>query len=80
MRPFDPGQASFRLTLYRDDSPLLIDRWQINTQQDLQGAASLRNHPVEGSWLATGADQAILEQPGRSCRNRPGTPRAHPAG
>ncbi len=59
---FDPGKASFRLAIYRDESPLLIDRWQVNTQRDLQGAASLRNHPVVGSWLATGADQATLEQ------------------
>lgn len=58
---FDPGEASFRLALYREQRPLLIDRWRINEHRDLQGAASLRNHPVAGSWLATGADQTMLE-------------------
>jgi urease accessory protein len=58
---FDPGAAEFRLALYRQESPLLIDRWRIDGPRDLQGAASLRNHPVVGTWLATGADQATLE-------------------
>ena len=58
---FDPGKASFRLALYREQQPLLIDRWQVSGLQNLQGAASLRNHPVVGSWLATGADRDMLQ-------------------
>ncbi len=58
---FDPGTAEFRLALTREQIPLLIDRWRIDTSRDLSGAASLRNHPVVGTWLATNADQEALE-------------------
>jgi urease accessory protein len=40
----------------------LIDRWRIDRHQDLSGAASLRNHPVVGSWLASNADPSVLAQ------------------
>ena len=59
---FDTGQADFRLALYRNDKPLLIDRWQVGGQRDLQGAASLRNHPVVGTWLASNADRTLLDE------------------
>ena len=58
---FDRGEVSFRLALYRAGKPLLIDRWQVCGPADLQGSASLRNHPVVATWLATGADDTALE-------------------
>ena len=59
---FDPGEANFRMALYRGDKPLLLDRWRVNGKRDLQGAASLRNHPVVGTWLASNADRTLLER------------------
>jgi urease accessory protein len=58
---FDPGEAQFHLRLVREQKPLLIDRWHVGRPADLSGPASLRNHPVVGSWLATNADQADLK-------------------
>jgi urease accessory protein len=58
---FDPGAAQLRFNLVREQKPLLIDRWHVSSPADLSGAASLRNHPVVGNWLATNADQQDLE-------------------
>ncbi|MGD8589975.1 MAG: urease accessory protein UreD [Chromatiales bacterium] len=58
---FEPGQALFDLVLRREQTPLLIDRWRIESPGDLSGAAGLRNHPVVGSWLASNADRQDLE-------------------
>ncbi len=57
---FTSGRAEFSLSVHRQEQPLLIDRWRIDAPDDLQGAASLRNHPVVGSWLASDADQNLL--------------------
>jgi urease accessory protein len=59
---FDTGQAGFHLALYRENRPLLIDRWRVGGKRDLQGAAGLRNHPVVGTWLASNADPTVLTQ------------------
>ena len=59
---FESGQAEFRLSITREQTPLLIDRWRIDHPQDLSGAAGLRNHPVVGSWLASNADPSVLAQ------------------
>jgi urease accessory protein len=58
---FDSGQAEFHLSITREQTPLLIDRWRIDSPKDLSGATGLRNHPVVGSWLASNADQEDLE-------------------
>jgi urease accessory protein len=59
---FEPGQAEFRLSITREQTPLLIDRWHIDRPQDLSGTAGLRNHPVVGTWLASNADPSVLAQ------------------
>jgi urease accessory protein len=58
---FDPGQAEFRLTLRREQTPLLIDRWRVLGPDGLSGAAGLRDHPVIATWLATNANRDDLE-------------------
>lgn len=59
---FDAGESTFRLTLSREQTPLLIDRWRVRGPDDLSGAAGLRDHPVIGTWLASNADSSVLAQ------------------
>jgi urease accessory protein len=58
---FDAGEATFRLTLSREQTPLLIDRWRVRGPDDLSGAAGLRDHPIIGTWLASNANRDHLE-------------------
>lgn len=58
---FDSGRADFQFSLYRDGTPLQLDRLRVQQPSDLSGAAKLRGEPVFGSFFATGANKALLK-------------------
>ncbi|MEJ2317458.1 MAG: urease accessory protein UreD [Gammaproteobacteria bacterium] len=58
---FEKGRALFSTRLRRDGRPLLIDRLAVDGAS-LSGLATLRDQPVIATFVATGADKAILER------------------
>lgn len=59
---FEPGQALFRFSLQSDGRPLLHERLQLDSGDDLWAGAGLRGHPVTGSLYATVGDAGMLER------------------
>lgn len=57
---FGNGQCRFRLALYRDRKPLLLERLNIMDKSHLDRPAGLRGHPVTATLVATGADRDAL--------------------
>ena len=66
---FATGKAIFKTALYRDHKPLLLDRLVINGERDLHLAAGLRSQPVVATFIATNADNALLENVRPLCEN-----------
>ncbi|MEJ2575370.1 MAG: urease accessory protein UreD [Gammaproteobacteria bacterium] len=58
-RAFDEGSAGFRLELWRDGRPLLLEYLRL-TAARIGHPAQLRGHPVVATLLATPADAALL--------------------
>ncbi|MET0068149.1 MAG: urease accessory protein UreD [Candidatus Thiodiazotropha sp.] len=58
---FDPGQARFRFSLYREGRPLLLERLELGGAETLDGPAGLRGQPVIGTLVATLEDAQALE-------------------
>jgi urease accessory protein len=56
----DPGRASLGMEVWREGEPLLWDRLRVQCAEDLNGPSGLRGHPVIGTLIATGADDAAL--------------------
>ena len=56
---FAEGRALFSTRLRRDGRPLLIDRLAVD-KSSLSGSATLRDQPVVATFVATGADKAVL--------------------
>lgn len=63
---FDQGAVDTCFSVYRDRKPFLIERLRVNTPAHLNGSSGLRNHPMQGLFIATGVDEALLE----TCRER----------
>ncbi|MCG7949584.1 MAG: urease accessory protein UreD [Candidatus Thiodiazotropha taylori] len=59
---FDPGQADFKFSLWRDDQPLLIERMLIKDRPGLDGLAGLGGKPVVATMLATLDDDSLLDE------------------
>lgn len=66
---FDTGQATFKTALYRDDKPLVLERFRINGEQDLHHAAGLRSQPVMATLFATPATVEMLDSVRPLCEN-----------
>jgi len=58
---FGEGSALFSTRLRRDGRPLLIDRLAVDSAL-LSGVATLRDQPVIATFVATGADRAVLDR------------------
>jgi urease accessory protein len=58
---FAEGRALFSTRLRRDGRPLLIDRLAVD-KSSLSGSATLRDQPVVATFVATGADKAVLDR------------------
>ncbi len=59
---FTGGGLSLRLQLYRDGRPLLLERLAVNDGAGLNGAATLRGHPVTATFVATGVDAELRDR------------------
>lgn len=66
---FDTGQATFKTALYRDDKPLVLERFRINGEPDLHHAAGLRSQPVMATLFATPATVEMLDSVRPLCEN-----------
>lgn len=66
---FDTGQATFKTALYRDDKPLVLERFRINGEPDLRHAAGLRSQPVMATLFATPATVEMLDSVRPLCEN-----------
>lgn len=66
---FDTGQATFKTALYRDDKPLVLERFRINGEPDLRHAAGLRSQPVMATLFATPATVDMLDSVRPLCEN-----------
>jgi len=60
--PFTPGRLDISLEVWRDGTPVLIDRLRVDDDGDLGGAAGLRRHPVTATLLATPATVDDVQQ------------------
>ncbi|MBM9511006.1 urease accessory protein UreD [Desulfogranum marinum] len=60
-KDFEQGQAEIRLNIYRNKKPLLLEALNITKEKKPFQAAFLQNKPVVGSFVATGADNSLLE-------------------
>lgn len=58
---FDWGYATFNFSLLRDGLPVLYERLVINSEEKLNAAAGLRNHPVVATLYATTDNVELLE-------------------
>jgi len=58
---FGRGQARVKLSLFREERPLLLESLTISPDTTGYSAAFLQNKPVFGSFIATGANQDLLE-------------------
>lgn len=55
------GSLVSRLSLYRNDQPVFLERLAIVGVKDLTSPAGLRGHPVVATFIASGADVSLLE-------------------
>ena len=59
---FQQGEINARLRIHRDGKALLIERLKVDQPKHLNAASGLRNYPMQGLFIATGANDALLEQ------------------
>ena len=60
--PFAPGRLDISLEVWRDGTPVLIDRLRVDDGGDLGGAAGPRGHPVSATLLVTPATADDVQQ------------------
>ena len=63
---FDHGHVDACFSVYRDQTPFLIERLRVNNPAHLSGSSGLRNYPMQGLFVATGVNETLLE----ACRER----------
>jgi urease accessory protein len=59
---FTRGRADLGLALYRDGTPLLLERLRLTGRQSLDAPAGLRGRPLTATLWGTGADAQALER------------------
>lgn len=60
--PFAPGRLDISLEVWRDGTPVLLERLRVDDGGDLGGAAGLRGHPVSATLLVTPATADDVQQ------------------
>lgn len=58
---FSCGTLLTKLSVFKNNKPLFLDCLRVNGAQDLDHPAGLRSFPVVATFLATGAEQQLLE-------------------
>jgi urease accessory protein len=61
-QPFVTGQADVSLSVFRGNTPLLLDRLRVQGQSFATSAAGLRGHTVYGTLIATHASDDLVER------------------
>ena len=56
------GQVKTRFQVRRDGRPLLTDHLHVSDPKHLSAAAGLRDYPMQGLFVATGGNEALLEE------------------
>ena len=59
---FKNGKVMTRLEVYRDGSPLLLDRLLIDGKDALQSRVSMNDYPCFGTFIATHVTEDLLEK------------------
>lgn len=59
---FGGGRARVGFTLYRDGEPVLVESLLVSEEKKRFQAAFMQNKPVFGSFVATNADESLLEE------------------
>lgn len=59
---FESGRVMTALEIYRDKSPLLVDRLLVDGVEALQSPTSLNGYPCFGTFLATHVTSELLEK------------------
>ena len=57
---FTSGRLQTNLAIYRDSSPLLLDRFRVAEEKDLDRCAGLRGFPVIATFIATSGKEDML--------------------
>jgi len=60
-KDFAKGTADIRFSLFRDNRPLLIEALRITAAKKKYQAAFLQDHPITGTFIATGGDEQLLQ-------------------
>lgn len=58
---FTGGRLRVTLAIYRDRTPLLLDRLRVDGEEDMDRCAGLRGFPVTATIIATGGKTEMLE-------------------
>ena len=58
---FRHGEVDACFSVYRDDRPFLIERLRVIRPEHLNATSGLRNYPMQGLFVATGADDTSLD-------------------
>lgn len=58
---FDHGTVDFALSIYRDQKPLLLEKFHINGETDLDLISGLRGQPVMGTLVGTHIEKEQLQ-------------------
>lgn len=61
-QPFVSGRADVSLSVFRENTPLLLDRLRVSGQRFNTSAAGLRGHTVYGTLVATHATDDLVER------------------
>lgn len=69
---FTTGNVLFNFSLYKDDRPILLERFQLNHER-LTAATALRGHPVMSMMVAAPANNDLLELARSVMANYPDT-------
>ncbi len=59
---FENGEVMTRLEVYRDGSPLLLDRLLVDDLHTMQSPVSLNGYPCFGTFIATDVTPELLEK------------------
>ncbi|MCG8467802.1 MAG: urease accessory protein UreD [Gemmatimonadetes bacterium] len=59
---FNYGRLSLQLQIYREGTPLLLERLNVAGEAELSGAASLRSYPVSATFIASGVTTGIRDE------------------
>ncbi|MCK5917239.1 MAG: urease accessory protein UreD [Cocleimonas sp.] len=59
---FSTGQVTTKLEIIRDGKPLLLDRLQLNNDNEINSPSCINHYPCFGTFISTHATQALLDK------------------